>query len=174
MPRIRQVAAAAALAALMALAAGTALAGGWADVTLVDGAEDPPIAGEEREIRFQLLQHGVTAVDFGEVQLTAAHQDTGEAITVAATSHGGGMWSATVTFPIAGDWQIGIAHSDLLTSEPATLTVGQVTGSDWVPGAISMSVFGLMATVVLGSAVLTGRRRRSSTAEPAGAPLRVG
>ena len=80
-------AAAVALGALTALMTGTALAGGWAEVVITDGSEGPPIAGEEREIQFTLLQHGVTAVDFGEVQLTAVNSETGESITVPATNH---------------------------------------------------------------------------------------
>ena len=119
--RLGIAAALAAQAALMTLMTGTALAGGWAEVTMVDGAGDPPIAGEEREIRFSLLQHGVTAVDFGEAQLTAVNPDTGETITVAATNHGGGLWSAIVTFPAGGNWEIGVAHNELLTSEPTTI-----------------------------------------------------
>ena len=73
-----------ALGALTALMTGTALAGGWAEVAITDGSEGPPIAGEEREIQFSLLQHGVTAVDFGEAQLTAVNAETGE------THHGAG------------------------------------------------------------------------------------
>ena len=63
--------AAVALGALTALMTGTALAGGWAEVVITDGSEGPPIAGEEREIQFTLLQHGVTAVDFRQ---RAAHR----------------------------------------------------------------------------------------------------
>lgn len=175
MRQIRRLGVAAGLAALMALVSGTALAGGWAEVTMVDGSEDPPVAGEEREVRFQLLQHGITAVDYGQVELRAVHPDTGEAITVPATNHGGGMWSAIVTFTVGGDWRLGVAHSDLLTSEPTVLAVGQVGGLGWLPGVVSISVFVLMAIAVLGSALLIGHRRRPTAAEkPSGAPVRAG
>ena len=162
------------LATLMVLATGTVLAGGWAEVTMVEGSGDPPIAGEEREIRFQLLQHGVTAVDFGDVELNAVDPATGQAITVAATNRGGGIWSALVTFPVDGTWQISVAHSDLLTSEPTTLAVGRIDGFAGVGGAIAIGAFALMAIVVVGSALLIGRGRRTSLAEPAGAPVHVG
>ena len=33
-----------------------------------------------------------------------------------ATSLGGGRWSASITFPVAGDWQIGVRHNELETS----------------------------------------------------------
>ena len=162
----------AAHAALMMLMTGTALAGGWAEVTMVEGAGDPPIAGEEREIRFSLLQHGVTAVDFGEAQLTAVNPDTGETITVAATNHGGGLWSAFVTFPAGGNWEIGVAHNELLTSEPTKMAVGPLDTFAWLPGVLAISAFGLMAAFVLGSALLIGRRRRSA-AEPTATPVRA-
>ena len=152
-------AAAVALGALAALMTGTALAGGWAEVVITDGSEAPPIAGEEREIQFSLLQHGVTAVDFGEAQLTAVNSETGESITVPATNHGGGSWSAVVTFPVAGDWQIAVGHTELATSAPTTIAVGQIDGLASLPGAISVGAFLLAAAVVLGSMVLIGRRR---------------
>ena len=149
-----------ALGALIALMSGTALAGGWAEVSMVDGSEEPPVAGEEREIRFSLLQHGVTAVDFGEVELTAVHAESGQVITARATNHGGGRWSAAVTFPVEGNWQIGVAHNDLETSEPTmVLAVGQIDGLGWLPGAISVGAFLVAAVVVLGSMLLIGRRR---------------
>ncbi len=155
--------AAVALGALTALMTGTALAGGWAEVVITDGSEGPPIAGEEREIQFSLLQHGVTAVDFGNVQLTAVNADTGESITVPATSHGGGSWSAVVTFPAAGGWQIAVVHDELATSAPTTMAVGQIDGLASLSGAISVGAFLLVAVVVLGSMVLIGRRRPSPT-----------
>jgi hypothetical protein len=171
--RLGIAAALAAQAALVALMTGTALAGGWAEVTMVDGAGDPPIAGEEREIRFSLLQHGVTAVDFGHVQLTAINPDTGESITVAATNHGGGIWSALVTFPSDGNWEIGVAHDGLLTSEPTTMAVGRLDAFTWVPGVLAIGGFGLMAALVVGSMLLIGRRGRTA-AEPTAGPARAG
>ena len=156
-------AAAVALGALAALMTGTALAGGWAEVVITDGSEAPPIAGEEREIQFSLLQHGVTAVDFGEAQLTAVNSETGDSITMPATNHGGGSWSAVVTFPAAGEWQIAVRHTDLETSAPTTIAVGQTAGIARLAGAISVGAFLIAAAVVIGSMVLIGRRRPSST-----------
>ena len=161
-----------ALGALMAVMTATTLAGGWAEVGMVDGSEEPPVAGEEREIRFSLLQHGVTAVDFGEVQLTAVHPESGQVITVPATNHGGGRWSAVLTFPVDGEWQIGVAHNDLETSPPTVLAVGKGSGLAWLPGAISVGAFLLAAAVVLGSMVLI--RRRPPANEPATTVVRAG
>ena len=46
-------------------------------------------------------------------KLTAVNTETGEAITVPATSLGGGRWSASITFPVEGNWQIGVRHNEL-------------------------------------------------------------
>jgi hypothetical protein len=137
------------LAALLALITGTALAGGWAEVVMADASEDPPIAGETGEIQFMLLQHGVTAVDFGEAELTAINIETGQELTVPATSLGGGRWSASVTFPVAGSWQIGIRHNGLETSGPTTLTVGPVDQLAWLPPAFTLGVFAAFAMSVI-------------------------
>ena len=156
-----------AVAVLTALMTTVALAGGWAEVVMEDGSAGPPIAGEEREIRFTLLQHGVTAVDFGEVQLKATNAETGEVISVPATNHGGGSWSAIVTFPVDGEWQIGIAHNDLETSPPTTVAVTRLDGIGGLPGLLSVGLFAVAVMVVLGSMVLIGRRRPSpATASP--------
>ncbi len=93
------------------------------------------------------------------------------AITVPATNHGGGSWSAVVTFPAAGDWEIAVAHTD----------PGDVRADDDCGRADSMASRGcpprsrwapscLAAVVVLGSMVLIGRRRPSpATATSTGA-----
>ncbi len=67
----RLVLMAATVASLVALSASAAAAGNYAEVGYTDGMDTPPTAGEEREIRFTLLQHGVTPVDHGQVQVTA-------------------------------------------------------------------------------------------------------
>lgn len=157
------------LAALLALVTGTALAGGWAEVVMTSASEDPPVAGEADEIQFTLLQHGVTAVDFGEVQLTAIHPETGEELTMPATSLGGGRWSASVTFPVAGSWQIGVRHNDLETSGPTTLTVGPVDQLAWLPPALTVGIFGAVAMAVIGGMLLFRNRPA-----PAGQALRTG
>lgn len=146
------------LAALLALITGTALAGGWAEVVMTDASEDPPLAGETGEIQFWLFQHGVTPVDFGDVELTAIHRDTGQGFTVPATNHGKGRWSASVTFPVAGSWRIGAFHNDLATSAPTTLTVGPVDGLAWLPPTLTLGIFGAVAVAVIGGMLLFGNR----------------
>jgi hypothetical protein len=157
------------LAALFALITGTALAGGWAEVVMVDVPQDPPVAGETGEVEFSLLQHGITPVDFGEVTLTAIHPDTGEELSVPATNHGDGLWSATVAFPVAGSWRIGVEHNDLETSAPTTLTVGPVDQLAWLPATLTLGIFAAMALAVIGGMLI--RRGRPVTASE---PIRTG
>ena len=68
---IRTTLSLAVLAALAAVMAGAVAAGNYAETSIVDGANTPPTAGEERELRLLLLQHGITPVDHGRVELTA-------------------------------------------------------------------------------------------------------
>ena len=146
------------LAALLALITGTALAGGWAEVVMTDASQDPPVAGETGEIQFTLLQHGVTAVDFGDVALTAVNTETGEELTVPATSLGSGRWSASVTFPDAGSWQIGVRHNELETSGPTTLTVGPDAQLAWLPPTLTIGIFSAVVLAVIGGMLLFRNR----------------
>ena len=153
------------MAVLLTLVTGTALGGGWAEATIVTDSEDPPVAGDEREIRFSLLQHGVTAVDDGDVSLTATHPESGQRIVVGATSLGGGRWSAPVAFPTGGTWEIAITHDSLLTSGPIDLAVVSGAGAAWLPPALAIAAFGAMALVVV-SAALFVRGRPGVKAQP--------
>ncbi len=87
------------LAALGALTAATVAAGNYAETSIIDGADTPPTAGEERELRLLLLQHGVTPVDHGSVELTAWLPGTDERLSVVATSVGNGEWVAERHLP---------------------------------------------------------------------------
>ena len=145
---IRRLAlAAATLVALSTAAAGIALAGNFAAVTFVDGSADPPVAGEAREIRFSLLQHGVTPINYGDVQLTATLPGTDESITVPATSVGDGEWVATLTFPAEGAWEVEVTHS-LYETSPATPLA--VASADTAAAAASAQpwTFAVLAALV--------------------------
>lgn len=160
---------AATLVALSTAAAGIALAGNFAAVTFVDGSADPPVAGEAREIRFSLLQHGVTPVNDGNVQLTATLPGTDESITVPATSVGDGEWIATVTFPSEGAWEVQVTHSLYETSPAVPLAV---TSADAAAAATSAEpwTFAMLAALVAVSlaaiaaaAIVRSRRERRPT-----------
>ena len=98
------------LAALLALITGTALAGGWAEVVMTGGSEDPADRRRDRRDRV----HAPPARGHGRrLRRRASSRPStrrrARSITVPATSLGGGRWSASVTFPAAGSWQIGVS-----------------------------------------------------------------
>lgn len=161
---------AATLTALLGLVAGTALAGNFAEVTMLDSADDPPRAGESRDIEFRLLQHGVTPVTFGDVQLTATLPGSDDEIVVPATSLGDGRWTATVTFPAEGQWQVRVTHSVFETSAPTTLQVAAGTAASATGGATSPWTFlliaGLAAAAILGTAVIRIGHKPAGRTEP--------
>jgi hypothetical protein len=160
------------LAVLSALTAATVSAGNYAETSIVDGADTPPIAGEQRELRLLLLQHGVTPVDHGTVELTAWLPGTDERISVMATSIGDGEWVANVTFPTAGDWQMRILHSAFDTPEASAFAVAPSSMAAWLP--VTGSVAGLLLIAV--ALIVVARRIRGGhvESEPVGEALRTG
>jgi YtkA-like len=160
------------LAALSALMAATVAAGNYAETSIVDGADTPPTAGEERELRLLLLQHGVTPVDHGSVELTAWLPGTDERISVLATSAGDGEWIANVTFPMAGDWQMRILHSVFETPAASAFVVAPSSTSAWLPAAGSIGAMLLVAVALILVARRIGGGRVAN--EPVGEALRTG
>jgi hypothetical protein len=145
-----------ATATILSLAAGAVAAGSYADVGFTDGMVAPPTAGEEREIAFTLLQHGVTPVDFGEVRLTATAAGT-DPVTVQATALGDGRWIAIVTFPAAGDWQLRVTHSELETPPAVTVSVAEAAFT-WPASFLPMAAIGVAAILLLVGAAAMARR----------------
>ena len=169
---IRTTLALAMLGALWTLTAATVAAGNYAETSIVDGADTPPTAGEQRELRLLLLQHGVTPVDHGTVELTAWLPGTDERISVVATSVGGGEWVANVTFPVAGDWQMRILHSVFETPEASAFAVSPSSTAAWLPatGSIAALLLAALGLVIAARRIRGGR----ATSEPVGEALRTG
>ena len=162
------------LGGLLALTTATALAGGYAEA-LISGGDEPPTAGEEREVRVTLLQHGVTPVDWGQVMITATLPGTGERVSVPATSLGDGEWAATLSFPSAGDWQLRVVHDQLETPQATSFSVAAAPGAAWLPGAASLAGMLLAAVVLIGAArLLAGRGRPASVEAPTRRPVIAG
>jgi hypothetical protein len=157
--------------ALAAFTAASVAAGNYAETTIIGGGDPPPTAGEERELRLRLLQHGVTPVEAGRVEFTAWLPGSDEQISVMASSVGNGEWIATVTFPVAGDWQMRVLHSVFETPPPTTFTVAEPPAPAWVAptGAIVLMLVVALA-LILGARRLGGR----AAAEPAGEVVQVG
>jgi len=169
---IRMTLALAMLGVLNALTAATVAAGNYAETSIVDGADTPPTAGEQRELRLLLLQHGVTPVDHGTVELTAWLPGTDERISVMATSMGGGEWVANVTFPTAGDWQMRILHSVFDTPDASAFAVAPSSMATWLPATGSIALLLLVAVGLIVVARRVSGRRASN--EPVGEALRSG
>jgi YtkA-like len=169
---IRSSFALALLGAFAAMTVSTVAAGNYAETSIVGGGDPPPTAGEERELRLLLLQHGVTPVDHGTVEFTAWLPGSDERISVMATSAGAGEWIATVTFPAAGDWQMRVLHSVFETPPPTTFAVGASPMPAWLPATGSIVAMLLVAiALILGARRLDGGR---AAPEPAGEGLRAG
>lgn len=150
----------ASLLALVAtfLIAGGVLAGGFATVS-VDPPPDDPSAGEPIQIDFTVLQHGITAVDDGPMEITLVNRDTGESTTFAAAPEGSdGRWSATVTPPTSGRYDLVFTHDlEMRMIGRPVLSVGDAPiafGS--LPGWIGLAAAGGALVVLLG---FTLRRR---------------
>ena len=158
---------------LLALMAAGALAGGMATATISAG-DHPPTAGEEREVRVVLLQHGTAPVDHGTVTISAWLPGSSQRIDVPATSIGDGEWTAAVTFPVEGEWRIQVHHTDLQTPAPLIFPVASASVATSLPGVAPVAAL-LLATVGLVGAVLFLRRRAAGTGDATlGEPARAG
>ena len=146
---------------LVTLTAGAAAAGNYADVGFIDGMSEPPIAGEEREIRFSLLQHGVTPVDHGQVVLTATLPGADPLIFEAAPL-GDGEWLATILVPTAGDWQLRVTHSEFETPAAVQMPVAEAAFS-WHGSMLPIAAIALVAVLLLAGARFMARRTSAET-----------
>ena len=141
---------------ILALTAGAVAAGNYADVGFIDGMSEPPTAGEEREIRFSLLQHGVTPVDHGQVMLTATLPGA-DPLTFEATALGDGEWVATILVPTAGDWQLRVTHSEFETPVAVPMPVAEAAFS-WPGSILPIAAIALVGVLLLAGAGFVARR----------------
>ena len=156
-------------AVLAILAAVPVAAGNYAEVTVTSGLDEPPAAGEERDLGLLLLQHGVTPVDHGQVLVTAVNPSTGETVTADAASLGDGAWTATIAFPSPGDWQVRVTHSEFETPQPMTVSVADASSPMSVVAVpAAMGALGLVILLVAGALI---RRTRAARPTAAGAPM---
>jgi cytochrome c2 len=82
----------------------TALAGGWAVITL-DELPGEVAANQPLEIGFMVRQHGVTPLEGQSPVITAKLAGSSEAVIVRASEEGEvGHYAATLTLPQAGEW----------------------------------------------------------------------
>jgi hypothetical protein len=132
--------------ATLALAASVVLtppvaAGGWASVSVV-GPSSAPVAGAPWPLELEVLQHGVTPIDWETVSLVARHQANG--MVTAANGRPGdavGRYLFDVVFPDAGDWtlEFGLHQLAMTTADPTTVSVGE-SSKDQAGGPVTIDV----------------------------------
>jgi hypothetical protein len=108
----------------------SALAGGWAVVTL-DSLPSETQAGQSISLGFMVRQHGITPIDNHPWEqrplapfLSAKNTATGETIHANARKEGPlGHFVVEVVFPSAGDWQIEITPPPFAGTQLGTFAV---------------------------------------------------
>lgn len=135
---------------LVAIVAAPAAAGGVAIVIPAETGGRAITAGEATTLTFQLLQHGVTPVDFGVT--TVVFTDTASGETFGATTRPtdrAGWYEASFTYPKGGYWAWHVDHDGLaIESAPVVVGVFEQDGTmpAYWPGARSDEASFTMAT----------------------------
>lgn len=127
----------AALAASIVLV-GNVLAGGWANAIL-DAPPNQPTAGQPVQVGFMLLQHGVTPVTSGTVEVIATDADGARVAFAAHPQGAAGHWVATVTFPHEGNWTWKVDMPNGLMVGAQNFSAVSVTGSANGPAAADLA-----------------------------------
>ena len=164
---------------LTALAGAPVAAGGWAEAKMDgiggsggDSGGGGITEGTEQRVDFRLLAHGFNPVDWGTAMLVATNRDTGDAVRVPAENLGKGLWTATLTFPAEGSWQLSVEHSEVLTSNlPIVEVAGAPALGTGVAQALTVALVAAMALAGVALLVISGRRLRRS--RPAGREAEV-
>jgi hypothetical protein len=137
MKRLSSAAATCALAASLLLTM-PAAAGGWAAVNIIpDEAGPKPVAGVAWPVEVQVLQHGVTPIDWEQVSIVGRNPASGLVVAAnASASDTVGRYLAEVVFPDAGDWTLELGLGQLAFDPNATtVSVGAPPTGD--PGALA-------------------------------------
>src|SRR5688572_23453128 len=131
MKRLSATAAIVALATSLVLAP-PAAAGGAATVSVV-GPATAPVAGVPWPLELEVLQHGVTPIDWERVSLVARDLASGLVTSANGRADGKvGRYVADVVFPEAGEWTLEFGLHQLLVvpTDSTTVSVGTSPGPD--------------------------------------------
>jgi hypothetical protein len=140
MKRLSAAAATIALAATLVLGGMPVSAGGTATVTIA-GPTTPAVAGQPWALDVEVLQHGVTPIDWEQLSLVGRNGESGE--VAAANGHPNGevgTYLLEVTFPSVGEWTFEFGLRDLVVMNPTPTPVSVVASADGVvtdPGTVS-------------------------------------
>ena len=135
------------LLAALGLSVSTALAGGWAVVTLEDWPEDVR-AGETFAIEFSVRQHGQALAGGYEPMIRASHPESGDQLEFTAfETKRTGFYAAELAFPEPGEWKWSISYygeanfaqtmPELRVSEPDAALGAAARGSGDLQQALS-------------------------------------
>jgi len=95
-----------------------ALAGGWAVITL-DELPTDVVAGESLMIGFTVRQHGITPMNGLDPTVTATLPNGDRFVVNAEPDDGPGHYTATLTFPMEGNWEWSIQAFSMDQPMPA-------------------------------------------------------
>jgi len=167
------------LLALAALAP-TALAGGWAAVTL-DALPTRIVAAKPLSLGFMVRQHGVRPME-GLTPVITASRVTGQALTAFAQPQGeAGHYIVTLTFPEAGEWNWSIDAFGAFPQPMPALNVLTATGSSAavIPTTPSLPLLPMLGLALGGAGAAVGlvavlRTRRAWAAALMAASAMIG
>lgn len=127
---IRRLAAALAAVALLFTLAVPVLAGGWAEIVADAQTVEPPVEGKPLEVRFRVLQHGMTPAPWETATVHFTEISTGKTLDVVATNDGeDGHFTAAATLPEAGYWSWHVTLQNLASDHmPVSLAVQTAAG----------------------------------------------
>src|SRR4051794_18105571 len=118
---------------LLLFVAGPVSAGGMAIVVPTETGGRAVTAGEATTVSFQLLQHGVTPVDFGVTTVVFTDTASGETFQERATpTREAGGFAASFTYPKGGYWTWHVGHDGLIVQSPPVV-VGVFEASGDMP-----------------------------------------
>ena len=144
-------------------------AGGWAVITL-DELPTEVVAGEPITIGFTVLQHGITPMTDLEPTVTA-RLSGGKPLTFFATPEGKpGYYTATLTFPEAGNWEWSIQAFTMdqkmpvfsvASSSNATITQPVVKTEPAAMGISPLLIIGIVAIATGFAGLVVALRHKS-------------
>lgn len=126
---LRRIAAVVAATAMLLILAVPVTAGGWAEI-VADGQTTTPRAGDQLEIGFRVMQHGVTPAPWETATVHFVNASTGATFEVVAKNDDpNGHFVATARIPEAGFWTWTVSLANLATDQrPVPLTIRSKSG----------------------------------------------
>lgn len=139
-------------------------AGGWA-ITVVDRFDDP-MAGEDLNIGFTILQHGRTPVDVDGVAIDVVEPDGDRNRFVAQSAGEVGRYRATIELPEAGRYSWSVIQGWFGRQDLGQLDVSSPPATAWWVTGIGALSGALVVVAATAAVVMALRRRRQPEVSP--------